>query len=260
MADTKRYPQGSFCWVDLATSDAEAAKSFYRDVMGWNAVDTSSDAGPPYSMLSHDGSDVAGLRPIAPDQAQPPHWSAYVSVDDLDGIVEKAKSLGAELVMEPVDVMSHGRMCFLRDPTGAVLGLWQPGDYIGAQIDNQVGARSWCELQTRDTAAAADFYSALLGWSIRTRPDLMGGSYVLFDLDGREIGGMLQIQDDWGPVPPNWAVYFAVADCDGTLSAARGHGARVVMEPMEIPDVGRFAFLADPQGAVFAIIQLAESS
>jgi hypothetical protein len=159
-----------------------------------------------------------------------------------------------------MDIMDYGRMCFLRDPTGAMLGLWQAGSHGGAEIDNQLGARSWCELQTRDTAAATSFYTALFGWTTRTKPDLMDGRYVLFELDGREVGGMLQIQDEWGPVPPNWSVYFAVADCDGALTTARRLGARVVMEPMEIPEVGRFAFLADPQGAVFAVIQFAISS
>jgi len=257
MAENKGYPQGTFCWVDLATTDAEAAKAFYCALMGWSAVDTPSDAGVPYTLLSHGGSQVAGLYAMGSDQGTSPHWAAYVSVDDLDAMAEKARGLGATLVVEPMDVMTYGRMCFIRDPSDAVLGLWQAGEHTGAEIDNQVGARSWCELQTRDTDAAADFYAALFGWGTRTKPDLMDGAYVLFEQDGREVGGMIRIRDDWGPVPPNWSVYFAVADCDAVVAETSRLGGRLVMEPMEIADVGRFAFLADPQGVVFAVIQFA---
>jgi predicted enzyme related to lactoylglutathione lyase len=83
----------------------------------------------------------------------------------------------------------------------------------------------------------------------------MEGRYVLFELQGRPIGGMLEIQDDWGPMPANWTVYFGVADCDAALDAATRLGGAVLMGPMEIEKVGRFADLRDPQGAAFAVIQ-----
>lgn len=257
MAEMKQYSEGSFCWVDLVTTDAEAAKAFYCRVMGWSAEDMPTDSGIPYTMLSHAGKEIAGLYTGEPDKDVPPHWAAYVRVEQVDAVAEKARSLGATVVMEPMDVMQYGRMCFIQDPTGAILGLWQAGSHFGAELDNQVGARSWCELQTRDTGAAGAFYKDLFGWESRTKDELMGGRYVLFRLDGADIGGMLQIQESWGPVPPNWAVYFGVDDCDGTIESAKQAGGKVVMEPMEIENVGRFAFLADPQGAVFALIQFA---
>ena len=255
MAEMTSYPRGTFCWVDLATPDPEAARAFYGSVLDWTAEDPYTDLGVPYTMLSYQGRQAAGLYPLSPDQGPVPYWSSYVSVSDVDAVSERAVALGATLVMAPMDVMEEGRMCFIQDPTGALLGLWQARAHPGAQIDNQVGARSWNELLTRDTDGAARFYGALFGWTTRTDPGLMEGRYVLFELEGKPVGGMLQIQGDWGPMPPNWTVYFGVADCDGTLEAASQLGGSVLMGPMEIEKVGRFAYLRDPQGASFAVIQ-----
>ena len=66
----------------------------------------------------------------------------------------------------------------------------------------------------------------------------------------------MKITPEMGPVPPNWGVYFQVADCDATLAKATGMGARVVVPPQDVPNVGRFAILTDPQGAHFAIIKI----
>jgi predicted enzyme related to lactoylglutathione lyase len=260
MVEMTSYPPGTFCWVDLATPDPQAAKAFYEAIFGWTAEDLPTDAGIPYTMLSYGGRQVCGLYSMPAEQGPNPYWSSYVSVSDVDAVAEQAVRLGATLVMPPMDVMKEGRMCFIQDPTGAALGLWQARAHAGAQIDNQVGARSWNELLTRDTGAAAAFYRALFGWTTRTSPDLMDGRYVLFETGDRSIGGMLEIQDDWGPMPPHWTVYFGVADCDSTLETAKRMGGSVLMGPMEIEDVGRFAYLRDVQGAAFAVIQFAHST
>ncbi|MFZ0791359.1 MAG: VOC family protein [Chromatiaceae bacterium] len=255
MAEMTSYAPGTFCWVDLATTDPEAAKAFYGEVFGWTAEDVPTDMGPPYTMLSYQGRQACALYRMSPEQGNHPYWASYIRVADLDAAAQKAVSLGATLIMAPMDVMEHGRMAFIQDPSGAVVGLWQPRLHFGAQIDNQVGARSWNELLTRDTPRAASFYGELFGWATRTSPDLMDGRYVIFELDGKPVAGMLEIQESQGPMPPNWSVYFAVANCDAALAAARRLGGNLVMEPMEIEGVGRFAYLTDPQGATFAVIQ-----
>lgn len=255
MAEMQSYMPGTFCWVDLATPDPEAAKAFYGSVFGWTAEDPYRDLGVPYTMLSHGGRQACGLYPPSPEQGPTPYWSSYVNVTDVDATAERAVALGATPVMPAMDVMGEGRMCVIQDPTGALVGLWQARAHPGAQIDNQVGARSWSELLTRDTARAAAFYGTLFGWTTRTSPGLMGGRYVLFELEGKPVAGMLQIQEDWGPMPPNWTVYFGVADCDGALETASQLGGSVLMGPMEIEKVGRFAYVRDPQGATFAVIQ-----
>jgi predicted enzyme related to lactoylglutathione lyase len=85
----------------------------------------------------------------------------------------------------------------------------------------------------------------------------MGGTmYTSFMNGERPAAGMLQITEEMGEIPPNWLVYFCVADCDQTADKAKKLGANVVVPPVDIPEVGRFAVVMDPQGAGFAIIQL----
>jgi predicted enzyme related to lactoylglutathione lyase len=140
--------------------------------------------------------------------------------------------------MEPFDVFDSGRMA---------------GNHIGAGLINTVGAMSWNELQTKDMTAAAAFFKGLLGWETETTPD---GSYTAFVNNGRMAGGMMQITEEWGPVPPNWSVYFSVADCAATVAKVQELGGNVIMPPMESTGVGTMAVVQDPQGAAFTVIQL----
>ena len=257
MAEMTHYAPGTFCWVDLATHAPEAAKAFYGELFGWISEDISTDYKVPYSMLMRDGKRAAALYEMAPEQGAVPYWASYVRVSDVQASAEQAVELGARLAMPAVDVMQLGRMAFIQDPTGAVLGLWEPGSLFGAELDNTYGARSWSELQTRDTAKAARFYEDLFGWTVRTSRSLMDGRYSLFELDGKEVGGMIELDAEWGSMPPNWSIYFGVEDCDSAVAATQRLGGSIVMDPMEVETVGRFAFLGDPQGAIFAVIQFA---
>lgn len=257
MAEMTHYAPGTFCWVDLATHAPEAAKAFYGELFGWISEDISTDYKVPYSMLMRDGKRAAALYEMAPEQGAVPYWASYVRVSDVQASAEQAVELGARLAMPAVDVMQLGRMAFIQDPTGAVLGLWEPGSLFGAELDNTYGARSWSELQTRDTAKAARFYEDLFGWTVRTSKSLMDGRYFLFELDGKEVGGMIELDAEWGSILPNWSIYFGVEDCDSAVAATKRLGGSIVMDPMEVETVGRFAFLGDPQGAIFAVIQFA---
>ncbi len=255
MAEMTSYAPGTFCWVDLATNAPEAAKAFYAEVFGWTAEDVATDYEVPYSFLRRDGKRVAALYEMAPEQGAFPYWASYVRVTDVEASAQRAADLGGRLVMPAVEVMALGHMAFIQDPTGAVLGLWEPGTLFGAELDNTYGARSWCELQTRDTLEAARFYAGLFGWTPRTSKSLMDGRYTLFELDGKEIGGMIELGAEWGSMPANWSIYFGVEDCDQAVATTRRLGGSLVMDPMEVEKVGRFAFLGDPQGAIFAVIQ-----
>jgi predicted enzyme related to lactoylglutathione lyase len=259
MTDTPLHAPGTFCWVDLATTDTGAAKGFYTAVFGWTAADLPTDLGPPYTIFSLDAKGVCGMYPLGPEQGEHPFWLSYVCVADLDATVAAAQALGGEVAMPPMDVMEEGRLAVIRDPTGAHLGLWQPRRHLGAALTNAPGAPSWNELQTRDLAAAAAFYQGLFGWTLKSASNFLDGAYKLFVRDGREVGGMLAIGEDWGPVPPNWSIYFGVRDCDAEVAKCEWLGGKVLAPAMEIAGVGRFAHLADAQGAVFAVIAHAKA-
>ncbi|MEB3211352.1 MAG: VOC family protein [Leptolyngbyaceae bacterium] len=259
MAEFNEYLPGTFCWVDLATTDAEAAKGFYTALFGWSATDVPAGDAGIYTMLQKNGKDVCALYQMNPEfqpPGTPPHWLSYVSVSNIDDSTAKAEVLGGKVLQSPCDVMESGRMSLIQDPTGAPVALWQPKQHIGARLANEPSTFCWNELHTTDVSEATAFYNGLFGWTTDKSTNAVGGDYFTFHAGDREMGGMMEIQPDWGEVPPNWVVYFSVENCDATVEQAKTLGGTLEMAPMDIPDVGRFAILQDPQGAYFTIIQM----
>lgn len=257
----KRFPPGTFCWVELGTTDAKAAAGFYSRLLGWGAREQEMPGGlGTYTLFQVEGKDVAGGYGLTEEQKShgvAPHWLSYVMVKSADETASKAKKLGATFLMEPMDVPGVGRMAILSDPTGAAVALFQAGDHGGAvPLDNRPGTFCWNELATRDTKAARKFYEEILGWTSQQQDMGPAGTYTMFLNGDRMAGGMMAIGPDWGPVPSHWAVYFAVSDCDAAVAKASADGAEVRVPPRDIPGVGRFAVLMDPQGAAFAVIKL----
>ena len=247
-------PAGNFCWADLSTTDANAAKKFYAEILGWSYDDNPMGEGQVYSMCLVDGKQAGALYQDNSGR-QPPHWTTYVAVENADASAAKARDLGGNVLMDPFDVFDAGRMTFVQDPTGAIVAAWQPVKHQGFRVAGEPGAVCWSELNTRDTAKAAAFYEGLFGWVAKTS-DMGEMKYTEFQNNGQSIGGMMQIQPEWGPdVPPHWLTYFIVADVDAAVTKASGLGGRALVNPMDIPNVGRFAVLMDPQGAVFAVFK-----
>jgi len=261
MPDVTRFAPGTFCWVELATSDQDGAKTFYTSLFGWTFVDNPMGEMGFYTTLKLRGRDVGALYQKPKAQAAiPPHWLSYVAVADVDAAARRVKDLSGATIMDPFDVMDVGRMTVATDPAGAVFALWQANRHAGAGVVNEPGAFCWQELQTNDTEKAAAFYTGLFGWTAKTEPGGGELAYTEWKADGTSRGGMMKIGPRMKGVPPHWLVYFAVADCDAAAARARELGAQAYVPPMDIPNVGRFSVLADPQGAVFAIIALERAS
>ncbi len=247
------YAPGNFCWCELATSDQAAAKDFYSKVFGWTANDQPMGPDQFYTMLEIGGQSVGALYGMDKDQMArgiPPHWNVYISVASADESTAKAKSLGATVLMDPFDVMDVGRMSIIQDPTGAMVCLWQAAKHPGAALVGDLGAFCWWELNTHDVEGAKKFYTSLFGWETGGDPN-----YTEWKNGGTSIGGMMQIQPDWGNVPPNWMSYICVNDADATAAKIKELGGQVMMGPQDIPNMGRFAVCMDPQHAAFAIYQ-----
>jgi predicted enzyme related to lactoylglutathione lyase len=256
--DIKNAKPGNFCWFELATSDQAAAKKFYGSLFGWAANDSPMGPDVFYTMFELGGRNVGAAYTLDADRAKqgvPPHWGTYVAVANADEMATKAKTLGATLLAGPFDVSEHGRMAVLCDPTGAIVNLWQAIQHQGVGAWGEVGAFCWSELMTRDTTAAAKFYTALFGWKTKVT-DGSGFPYTHWQNDCADIGGMMAIQENWGPMPPNWGNYVQVQNCDETAAKASSLGGKVCKPPTDIPDTGRFAMLQDPQGAMFSVIAL----
>jgi uncharacterized protein len=249
------YAPGTFCWADLGTPDAAAATRFYTALFGWTAEDRPMGPDASYTMLHADGRAVAALYHQEAAQHGPPHWLSYISVASASDAAARARALGGTLLMEPFDVLDVGRMAMVQDPAGAVVALWEPRRHAGAEVAGEPSSICWNELATTDPVRAGAFYTALFGWAANERP--MGGTgYTLFSAEGAPRGGMMGVAPSERTAPPHWLVYFAVNDCERATALAQSLGGAIRVAPTDAPGVGRSSVLADPQGAVFAVIEL----
>jgi predicted enzyme related to lactoylglutathione lyase len=258
MQQTTKFAPGTFCWVELGTSDGDAARKFYTELFDWEFTDNPMGPGMVYTMLKQDGKDIGGLYQLMPEmkeQGIPPHWMSYVLVTSADEAAAKATEAGATLMKEPFDVYTIGRMAVVQDPTGAVFALWQAGTHQGSGVVNVPNSFCWNELGTNDTAKAKEFYTNVFGWTAKTE-SFGPMEYTMFANGERPAGGMYALTPEMGNVPPHWLVYFAVEDCDATEAKAVSLGANIMKPADDIPGIGRFSILLDPQGAAFAIIKL----
>lgn len=250
MGKRMRYEPGTFCWVDLSTSEADGARAFYGELFGWEFEDNEIPGGGVYTMCHVQGDAVAA---IVQQDEQPGHWNNYVTVTSADETAAKAKQLGANVFEEPFDAMEAGRMAVFADPSGAMLCVWQPQEHIGARRVNDPGCLSLNQLNTHDPQRAARFYADLFGWEISQVAD--EPPYWGITNKGRMNGGMMGMPDDMRGAPPHWLVYFVAQDLDAAAGRIGELGGAVMAPPTSVPPDGRILVARDPQGAVFALFE-----
>ena len=258
MGETRHAP-GTFCWAELTTTDAGDAKKFYSELMGWQTHDDEIPGGGTYTMIRMGEGNVGALYGLTEEmvsQGVPPSWLSYVSVDDARETVERARRHGGTVVKEAFDVFDIGSMAILQDPTGARFAIWQPKLHHGTDFtDGRPGSVCWNELATKDADKAGRFYGETFLWKPEIR-EMPGVKYSVFKNGEAQAAGMIQMTEEWGDLPSHWMVYFAVADCDATAEKARTLSGEIKVPPTDIPAIGRFSVVCDPQGAVFSIIKL----
>ena len=252
---------GTFIWNELATRDLAAGKAFYSQLFGWGCEESPMPGEMPgaYALFKLGKVDIGGAYQMEGEMFEgvPPNWACYVSVDDVDATMSAAEAAGGKTLWPAMDIPGIGRMGGFTDPTGAALAVFKMGDKEERpDLGTTPGCFCWNELITNDTVAAAAFYSKVFGWAADRKGDDSPMPYTEWKLGEKSLGGMMQIDPNWGPVPAHWAVYVSVEDCDATVAKAVELGADVKAPAMEIPGVGRFACLGDPTGAVFSVITL----
>jgi hypothetical protein len=254
MPKIESYKPGSFCWAELATSDPEAAKKFYTSMFGWSYKDNPMPNGV-YTVYQVDGNDAAAMYQGQP--GVPPNWQPFFATTDVDASAGKAKELGAEIVMGPMDIGPPGSMAVVKDPQGVFFSLWQGKENIGLTHGGPLNRVLWPEVATPDPAGAAAFYSGLFGWTTKPASGYDTAEYVELSNQGESFGGMLPMRGDmWKGIPPHWLLYVTVADCNERAEHAKSLGGSICVPPRDIPNVGRFSLLGDPQGARICIIQM----
>lgn len=247
------YLHGKFVWFEHLSGDVAQARAFYTQLFGWHA-EKMPLGDQAYELIQNGNDAIGGFRSAPP--GVPPNWNAYLSVADVDASYAAAVAAGAKGLMAPADFGTVGRGATIADPTGAALSLWKGSQGDRADVAQAAhGDWLWNELWTPDDRAALAFYEAVFGFSHDSVDMGPQGTYhVLKSADGQRRGGVTKASD--AAAPPMWLPYVKVADCDAATAHAQALGARMVcVPPSDIPGIGRFSVILDPQGAALAMMK-----
>jgi predicted enzyme related to lactoylglutathione lyase len=187
-------------------------------------------------------------------QGIPPNWMPYIEADNVDDTARRATSIGGTVMHGPQDIPGTGRFAVIKDPQGAVFGIYksvrQSQGWDGTPV---LGRFSWHELMTTDYRKAFDFYKQLFGWDAMSEMNMGDGNmYSMWGSRGKMFGGMFNRPPEMATMPPFWLIYVNVKDVQKAVDATTRAGGFVQRAPMDVPG-GKVAILGDPQGAAFAV-------
>jgi hypothetical protein len=248
---TVQLPPGTPIWLDLGTTDPAAASAFYSALFGWTATTPAQQFGGYQTFLLGE-KVVAGLmRTMSPEQ--PVAWSIWLHAPDAEATLAAAVAAGATKVFGPDAVGDLGKMAGFMDPTGAFVGLWQPGTHEGVEAEGP-GAPVWYELATRDYAAAVAFYAKVFDIPVHPTTDTDTMRYSrLGDAPSARAGIWDAARHLPEGAPSHWSVYFFVEDVWERCEKAQRLGASIILPAADTP-WGPMATLRDPQGGYFRLM------
>jgi predicted enzyme related to lactoylglutathione lyase len=242
-------------WVDLATSDADAARGFYSRLFGWQVEVNPDPQYGGYGMAHTAGGDAAGIGPKQ-DPNAPTTWNLYIGTNDIDALTRRVEGAGGTVAAPPFPVGDQGRMAVYQDPVGAFISAWQ-GAQMGEFQTDRPNTFGWAELQARGRDKAVPFYQTVFGWE--PEESSMGPEqppYIQFKLDGDYVAGAWETAAIAPEGMPNyWQIYFSVDDVDAAFRKALDLGGQEMAAPQDFPG-GRFAIVSDPQGAGFGLLKM----
>ncbi|MBP6773673.1 MAG: VOC family protein [Gemmatimonadaceae bacterium] len=240
-------------WFDLSTTDIEAAKDFYAALFDWKYLDSGAEMGH-YTMAFVDGEPAAAVAPKQPGYENTPVcWTIYFGTDNATDAAQRIKDAGGSMMFEPMPVPDVGTMAIAMDPDGAAFGIWQAGTFPGARIEGEHGAMAWCEVNSKHAAQNAAFYARVFDLTSKRMDGSPTEYYTMDSATAGPVAGALQMDADWGEIPPHWMPYFAVAKLADADAVVKAHGGKLLHGPIPSP-YGNIMVAQDPQGAVFSYI------
>jgi hypothetical protein len=255
-------PTGDFIWYELMTPNAEGAKAFYDDVVGWSFGEAVAEYNGYRMINTRDGGIAGGVLSLNAEMEQHgarPTWLGYIHSSDVDAQIASIEEAGGKALMPATDIPNVGRIALVADQQGAPFYVMKPIPPAGRENEPSTvfspgdqGRCGWNELSTSDPASARKFYENQFKWSTDNFMD-MGehGEYRFIELEGLTIGAIAGSSADQ---PPHWRFYFRVPSISAAKETAERNGGKILIGPMEVPGGDHIVVGMDPQGAEFALV------
>lgn len=243
--ETGTITPGRFVWHELNTQDPERSEKFYRELFGW-----SFDSNGGYVHIVASGEPVGGIMK-APSPHVPTFWLPYVSVPDVDEATTRAREAGCTALAGPMSVEAVGRFTVLSDRQGAVFSVWRsvrgdPPEVVAPAL----GSFCWDQLNSPDPDAAFASYAKIFDWKRQPFPGAPGLSTLL--RGERQAASLMRAPPG---VPGHWLSYVLVDDLAAARTRAQKLGGKVLVERIEVPEIGAFSVLQDDLGAAVAAFE-----
>jgi predicted enzyme related to lactoylglutathione lyase len=256
VGDTSSVP-GSVCWIDVSSTDPAGSRDFYAGLLGWTYRINLDRGRGRYTTALRGGRPVAGLAGVPVPAGQPVAWTLYLTSADIERTAAVFERWGGRVLYGPADVPGQGRALVGADPTGGVIGFWEPAGWCMFHTTDP-GALFWAELNTWDGARADEFFANLVGYRQQQIGAGVDVDYTIWSRGGHTMLGRLQMNEDWAApgIAAHWMLHFTVDPQIGTDAAVTRVvelGGRVDIDAYDT-ELGRIARVQDPSGAAFALI------
>ncbi|MCZ4121043.1 VOC family protein [Streptomyces sp. H39-S7] len=253
--------QGAPCWVSLAAPDLAMVKDFYAATLGWRyrpgfGLDE-------YAIALSDEAPLAGMGAAGRAPGVPRAWSVHFAVSSVDQAADRVRERGGTVAVGPLS-FGPGRMAWATDPDGAPFVLWEgpvTPRWGAGRPGSGSSRRVWLDLHTRDTFAAAIFYSQALGWDTEP-PERCALRYEddreVLEIHGHAVASLYGGAVDQAPDPkirPRWQVTFRTPNAEEAAGRAVAAGG-VLVGPVRSTSIGPGLRLSDVQGTLFAVADI----
>ena len=247
---------GKVVFEELVTPDLAASKLFYAGLFGWSFRDLQAGA-TPYATASLDGRPVAGLvqKDMPAGSHRQPEWLTFVAVRDADAARETAVRNGAKVLLEPRTIPDRGREAVFADPQGAVFAVLASSSGDPSDELAEPGEWIWSSLFTRDPDADAGFYQSLLDYEVFDLPSSGSDRHLMLASEDYARASANTLPATAVGAHPHWIDYVRVDDVAKMVDKAVALGARVLVGTRLDRHGGHVAIVADPQGAVFGMLE-----
>jgi uncharacterized protein len=242
---------GKFVWFEYVTKDIAKAQGFFGELFNWGVKKVPMPDGE-YAMISVGDRTIGGYLPTPAGAPPEANWLTHLQVSDARATSKQIESLGGKTLKPAFQVGDFGTMAIAADPNGGMFALWQPAkaEAQAAPTDNTF---CWNELASSNPEKSVAFYTAISGLTSEGKDMGPMGTYHVLSGDGQPRAGIMK---QMMPEQPHaWLPYVQVANPDAITEKAKKLGATIVVPPTDIPGVGRFAVLVDPQGCAVGILK-----